>query len=247
MAKKVVDVSQHNGAINWPLVAKNVDAAIIRAGYRGYGAAGTLVTDSQFKANITGALSAGLPVGAYWCSQALSEAEARAEADYLAKLLKGYTITYPVYLDSEWMEPNAQGRADRISKARRTQYAMTFLRAVRDYGYKPGLYTGEFWFTDQLDGPAMAKDGVEIWLAKWGSVKPRHDHDAWQYTETAIVPGIAGKADLSHFYVDYAASGEIAEYREAVQKRFGFESHTMDYLQAYKYGKDLLYKLATRG
>ena len=64
MQMRVIDVSYHNGDIQWPLVANQVDAAIIRCGYRGYGAAGSLAVDPNFRANIQGALAAGLPVGA---------------------------------------------------------------------------------------------------------------------------------------------------------------------------------------
>lgn len=250
MAQKVVDVSQHNGTINWASVARNVDAAIIRVGYRGYGAAGTLQADAAFKRNIEAALKAGLPVGVYWCTQALSDAEAREEAKFVHNLIKGYDIVYPVYLDSEWMEPNAQGRADQISKSRRTQYALTWMKAIQDYGHKAGLYTGESWFTDFIDGPRIAREGYEIWLAKYSSTKPKHAHDGWQYTDSATVPGISGRADLSHFYVDYAAEAKKnvgAEYREAVKKRFGLEDNTLDYLASYQYGEDLLRKLATKG
>ena len=119
---KVTDVSQHNGNINWATVARNVDAVIIRAGYRGYGSAGTLQADTQFERNIEGAARAGIPVGVYWCTQALSDAEAKEEAKFVHNLIQDYEVVYPVYLDSEWMEPNAQGRADQISKARRTMH-----------------------------------------------------------------------------------------------------------------------------
>lgn len=243
MSRDVVDVSEANGVIDWPAVAKHVDAAIIRVGYRGYGAAGTLQTDKQFRRNIAEALAAGLPVGVYWCTQALSDDEAREEAAYVHGLIRDYKLAYPVYLDSEWMEPNARGRADQISKARRTQYALTWLQAMQTYGHTPGLYTGESWFTDLIDGPAIAKAGVAIWLAKYSGTSPRHPHAGWQYTDSATVPGISTRADLSHFYVDYAT----AEYRQAVQRRFGLEEATLDYLAAYKYGADLLRKLATGG
>lgn len=201
---KVIDVSQWNGNINWNTVAKNVDAVIIRAGYRGYGSAGTLATDPQFRANIQGATAAKIPVGVYWCSQALSDAEARSEAQYCADLLKGFDIQYPVYLDSEHMGPNACGRADKISKARRTQYGLTFCRAMRDKGYKTGLYCSESWYFDEIDGGAFDLAGFEIWIAKYSKIQPKYSCDAWQYTDKGSIPGISGYTDLSHFYKDYA-------------------------------------------
>lgn len=238
---KVIDVSHWNGVINWPTVAKNVDAVIIRAGYRGYGRAGTLATDPNFRKNIQGAITAKIPVGIYWCSQALSDVEAIAEATYCANLLRGFDIQFPVYLDSEHMGPNASGRADKISKARRTQYGLTFCRNIKDHGYTPGLYCSESWYTDEIDGAAFAKAGFEIWIAKYSKNKPKHECDAWQYTDAGKIPGISGNVDLSHFYKDYALSPEY----HAVQKRFGFSDSTMKYLAAYKHGASLLKKLAT--
>lgn len=238
--KKVIDVSEFNGYINWALVAKNVDAAIIKAGYRGYGAAGTLVTDKNFKANMQGAIFQKIPVGVYWCSQALSVAEAMAEADYLRRLLDGYDIRYPVYLDSEHMGPGASGRADEIGKSRRTAYGLAFCRAMRDYGHTAGLYCSESWYKTEIDGAAFEKDGFEIWIAKYAASKPSMACDAWQYTDKGYVPGISGHVDLSHFYWDYSISGD----RTLVQNRFGLGDNTMDYLMDYKYAAALLEKLA---
>lgn len=244
MAKlKVIDVSQFNGKINWAAVEPNVDAAIIRAGYRGYGAAGTLATDGAFKTNMQGAISAGIPVGVYWCSQAVSDAEALEEARYLNGLLKDFKVTYPVYLDSEHMGPNASGRADKIGKARRTQYGLTFCRAMESNGYKVGLYCSESWFYDEIDGAAFDREGFEIWIAKYSTIQPKYAHEAWQYTDKGKVAGIPGSVDLNHFYVDYG----LADYKDAVQKRFGLSDSTMAYLAGYRYAEDLLQKLATKG
>lgn len=238
-AKTVIDVSQFNGAIDWAEVkAGGVDAVIIRAGYRGYGGAGALATDARFAANIQGAHRAGIPVGVYWLSQAVSDAEALAEAQYLSGLMKPYEITYPVYLDSEWGEPNGKGRADQLTKARRTQYGLTFCRALRDRGYTAGLYCSESWYKDSIDGAAFAAAGFEIWIAKYAGVKPSMACNAWQYTDTGKVSGVTGNVDISEFYADDAA---------AVQARFGLGDSTMAYLAAYRFGTDLLAKLAAGG
>jgi GH25 family lysozyme M1 (1,4-beta-N-acetylmuramidase) len=238
---KVIDVSHWNGSINWSTVAKNVDAVIIRAGYRGYGSAGTLATDPKFRANIQGAIAAKIPVGVYWCTQALSDAEAVAEAKYCAELLKGFEIRYPVYLDSEHMGPNATGRADKISKTRRTQYGLTFCRAMKEYGYKTGLYCSESWYAAEIDGGAFDNAGYDIWIAKYSSNKPKYACDAWQYSDKGKISGISGNVDLNHFYKDYSKQSDY----EIVQKRFGFTDGTMEYLASYKHGTSLLKKLAT--
>lgn len=238
---KVLDVSHHNVVQDWGKVARDVDAVIIRAGYRGYGKAGTLATDKKFKSYIEGAIKAGIPVGVYWCSQALSDVEAQAEAVYCHKLIAPYKLQYPVYLDSEHMGPGGSGRADRIGKARRTQYGLAFCRAMKAYGNKVGLYCSESWYTAEIDGPLFAATGFATWVAKYSSSKPSMPCDAWQYTSKGKVSGVSGNVDLSHFYVDYGAD----DYREAVKKRFGFSDGTLDYLGRYQYGAELLRKLAT--
>nr|DAN90527.1 MAG TPA: hypothetical protein [Caudoviricetes sp.] len=204
MIRKVIDVSQHNGTIRWKNVKGKVDAVILRAGYRGYGADGTLAEDKLFRTNAAAASALNIPIGAYWLSQALNEKEALEEAAYLVKLLKPFRITYPVYLDSEYCEQNANGRGDQITKAQRTKNALAFLKAIAAAGYTAGLYCAENWFTAEIDGEAIRKAGYTIWCARLAG-KPRiGDHDAWQYTWTAKVPGIPGDVDMSEFYRDFA-------------------------------------------
>ena len=211
MSKLVIDVSQFQGTIDWAKVAPQVSAAIIRLGYRGYGAAGTLCTDPMYERNMRGAIAAGLPVGVYWCSQALSDAEALEEARYCVDKLRGYQLTYPVLLDSEHMGPNASGRADKIGKARRTQYGLTWARAMRDAGYIVGLYCSESWYTAEIDGYAFDDDGFDIWIAKYSQYAPKYRCDAWQFTSTARMDGISTNVDQNHVYKDYGDDGGIAD------------------------------------
>lgn len=203
MKLKVIDVSQFNGTISWRTVKNNVDAAILRAGYRGYGAAGVLTTDRKFKTNAAAANTVGVPIGVYWLSQALNTAEAEAEAAYLIKLLKPYKIAYPVYLDSEYCKQDGNGRGDRISKAQRTKNALAFLAAIKAAGYTAGLYCAENWYTDEIDGDAIRDAGYTIWCARLAGEPRIGDHDAWQFTWTAKVPGVAGDVDMSYFYKDF--------------------------------------------
>ena len=211
MSKLVIDVSQFQGTIDWKTVAPQVSAAIIRLGYRGYGSSGTLTTDPKWKENVEGAIAAGLPVGAYWCSQALSDAEALEEARYCISKLHGYNLTYPILLDSETMGPNASGRADKIGKARRTQYGLTWARAMRDAGYIVGLYCSESWYTAEIDGYAFDDDGFDIWIAKYSQYAPKYRCDAWQFTSTARMDGISTNVDQNHVYKDYGDDGGIAD------------------------------------
>lgn len=204
VTKNLIDVANPNGVINWSKVAATgIDGAIIRAGYRGYGTAGTLATDKQYKSNMTGANAAGVPVGAYWLSQATSDAEAVAEAKYLVGLLEPYRakIVFPVFLDSEYGEgKNATGRADRLPKQLRTQYGLKFLETVKAGGYTTGLYCSENWFSEFIDGEAFRAAGHTIWIANYNR-KPAIACDAWQYSRKGTVEGVGTAVDLDYFYV----------------------------------------------
>ena len=203
MAYKVVDISQWNGVIDWDKVKKEVDGAIIRAGYRGYGAAGSLATDAKFDTNMSEAIAAGIPVGVYWLSQALSETEAKEEAAYLIKLVKKYKITYPIYLDSEYGEVNEKGRADKLDKTTRTKFAKAFLKAIKSAGYTAGLYCSEWWFGNDIDGQSICNDGYTVWIANISNKPKVSKYDAWQYTWKGKISGINGDVDVSHFYKNF--------------------------------------------
>ena len=101
-AKTGIDVSSHQEEIDWAAVAASgVDYAMIRVGYRGYDQGG-LHIDAYAEANLQGALDAGLPVGVYFYSQAISVEEAREEANMLLDFIRDWDITYPVVFDWEW-------------------------------------------------------------------------------------------------------------------------------------------------
>lgn len=196
----IIDVSEANGGIDWAAAAKHIDGAVLRLGYRGYGSAGKLMTDRQWERNAAGCAVTGIPCGAYWVSQALDEAEALEEAQYVLSRLAGKRLSLPVFLDSEWGEAqHGSGRADRISPAQRTKNALTFLRELRAHGYRTGLYTGVSWFREQIAGEAIRADGHFIWLASVEHVEPSIPYDGWQYSWQGSVPGIGTAVDMSRF------------------------------------------------
>lgn len=112
-----IDVSAHQGKINWKKVAKQVDFAMIQAGYRGY-TEGKLAEDERFRENIQQALKYKLKVGVYFFSQAVTAKEAKAEAKYLLKLIKDYDITLNVAYDWEYIDNVDFGTAGRIRSKR---------------------------------------------------------------------------------------------------------------------------------
>lgn len=195
---KIIDVSEFNGAIAWHKVVNSCDGAIIRAGYRGYGS-GTLVTDKKLKTNLEAAKAAGVPIGVYFVTQAISEAEARLEARYTMALIKGYKLTLPIFIDSEDGGAGA-GRADhgKLSKEKRTAILKAFCEEIQSEGYATGIYASEYWLKTLVDLDKIKK--YYLWVAKYSTNKPSIVFNAWQYTSKGRIDGIIGNVDISDFY-----------------------------------------------
>ena len=209
---KIIDVSKYNGAINWTKAAKCCDGVIIRAGYRGYGT-GELVEDSNFKTNIGGAIKAGLKVGVYFVTQAISEEEGKQEAKYTKNLIKAYNLTLPIFIDSENGDPKGSGRADtkKLNRSKRSIILKAFCNEVEKDGYKAGVYASQSWFKDNLDLATLGK--FYKWVAKYSDTKPNISYDAWQYTDAGSIDGINGRVDVSIF------NNIVGEVKEKPRKR----------------------------
>ena len=211
---RVIDVSKYNGGIAWHKVVKNCDGAIIRAGYRGYGS-GKLVTDAKFKANIEAATAAGVPIGVYFVTQAVNVEEAKKEARYTMDLVKGYNLSFPIFIDSEDGN-NGAGRADRgkLSRFNRTAILKAFCEEIVKEGYTAGIYAGEYWLKTYLDVNLLKK--YYLWVAKYSTKKPSVPYNAWQYTDAGKIDGIIGKVDISDFTPIKTAKKSNEEVAEEV-------------------------------
>lgn len=193
----LIDVSHHQGAIDW---AKVPYRALVRIGYRGYGT-GALMKDEQFNANLAGAKANNKLLGFYFFSQAITVEEAREEADFCASLAP---TGYPLFFDSEWGHTTKtgvhDGRADNLTKAQRTACARAFCVRAAALGYQPGVYTFTSFATANIDYEGLCKDYIG-WLAdaraNYDTSLPRYIH---QYSQTAKggVPGITEEVDLNH-------------------------------------------------
>ena len=193
-----IDVSDHQGEIDWQAVAASgVEFAIIRCGWRGY-SGGSLNEDAHFHANIEGAKQAGIKVGVYFFSQATSLLEAAEEALYTVSLLEGYSLDLPVFFDWELIgtEP---ARTDDVSGATVTDAALEYCRLLESAGYDAGVYAylNLAYFTYDLN---RLKD-VTIWMGDPGTWPEfYYEHSYWQYSVTGAVPGIEGDVDLDVMY-----------------------------------------------
>ena len=190
---KGIDVSVHNGNIDWQKVKNaGIDFAILRAGY------GRLASqkDERFEQNYSGAKAAGVPVGAYWYSYAMSEDEARLEADVFLSIIKGKQFEFPVYYDVEEKKQFALGK-EKVSAIMRA-----FLKKVENAGYFVGLYGSASSMTTHTADDI--KSWYTIWLAHWvDQTNYSGAYGIWQHSEKGKVAGINGNVDLDICYKDF--------------------------------------------
>ena len=200
-----IDVSKYNGDINWDKVKKDgVDFVIVRVGYRGYGKSGTLCTDPNYKANIEGALAAGINVGVYYFTEALTTDEAREEAEFCISKIKDYNITLPVAIDYEYPTDgkNPIGRMynAKLTKAEATANVKAFCAAVKKAGYTPLVYANKSDLSSLINGKTIGNT-YKVWLANYTTKTTyANSYEYWQYTSSGKVNGITGKVDCNFWY-----------------------------------------------
>lgn len=193
-----IDVSKWNGSIDWNAVKNSgVSYVIIRCGYRG-SSQGSLIDDPTFATNIKGATAADLKVGVYFFTQAIDEVEAVEEASMVLDRIKGYKISYPIFLD---VEPSG-GRADSISADTRTAVCKAFCETIQNAGYTAGIYANKTWLTSKINVSSLS--AYKIWLAQYAAA-PTYTgrYDMWQYKSTGKVSGISGNVDMNISYLGY--------------------------------------------
>ena len=197
-----VDVSEHQGEIDWAAVASDgIDFAIIRAGYRGYGERGTLVEDACFRANMDGALAAGLDVGVYFFSQAVSEDEAAEEAAFLLSLMEDYpaeTLALPVFFDWEDISHD-DARTDGLDGETVTACAEVFCAHLAEAGYRPGIYGYRYLAYFSYDLPRLRD--TALWVGAIGASSDfYYAHEFWQNAVIEGVKGIRGAVDRDYWF-----------------------------------------------
>ncbi len=189
-----IDVSRYNTSINWTAVKKaGVDFAIIRVGYRGYGDSGTLCEDSYYKTNLKNATAAGIPVGVYIFSQALTTAEARAEANFVISRIKSYNVTLPVVMDYEFAGTSDSRLVKaNLTKAEATNNCLAFIDTVKKAGYEPMVYANKNYLTNNLNASTVAAE-ASIWLANYTTnTTYSGEYDYWQYAEDGYLSACSG-------------------------------------------------------
>ncbi len=198
MRSKGIDVSEHQGVIDWAKVAKDgVQFAVIRAGY------GRELSqkDKQFERNYAGAKAAGIQVGAYWYSYANSVERGEQEARTCLKVLEGKRFELPIFFDQEYEKSILA-----LSNKTRTDIVLKFLETVKGAGRKVGLYSSTNFIATRLQANRLT--AYPLWLAEYGS-KLHYTGKvwAWQYTSKGRVNGIKGNVDCNHGYFAQPQTG----------------------------------------
>lgn len=195
-----IDVSEFQGEVDWYAVkAAGVEFAFIRAGYRGM-TQGLLTEDSRFKQNLRDSGSAGLHRGVYFFSQAVTEHEAIAEAEFVIELLEGEELEYPIVFDweppvpSEEM-PESSLRAHGCSGEVVTKCAAAFCKRVKDGGYIPCVYFNKHQAYNFYDLEALKE--YDFWYAEYNPLPAIvYNFRTWQYSDGGTIPGIETTVDL---------------------------------------------------
>ena len=187
---KCIDVSTWQGSIDFNKVkSAGYDYVIIRAGY----GKEKSQKDNMFETNYKKAKSAGLKVGAYWFSYAMSPSTATAEADACLSCIKGKKFELPVYYDMEYQP------AMSTSNSNYTKMAVNFCNKLKSNGFKSGVYSSASVYDYLLNRKTLKNNGISIWNAEWYT-KPSITCDVWQYSDNGRINGISTNVDLNYIY-----------------------------------------------
>ncbi|MBR2284554.1 MAG: glycoside hydrolase family 25 protein [Ruminococcus sp.] len=191
MIRNGIDVSEHQGTIDWSKV--NTDFVIIRAGY------GREISqkDKQFETNYAGCKSRDIPCGAYWYSYATSVEDAKKEAAVCLEVIKGKQFEYPIYFDIE------EERQFRLGKTVCSEITKAFCATLEEAGYWVGIYSSKSHLETYLS--AEVRSRYTVWVAHYGVSKTTYsgDYQMWQKSAEGKIEGISGAVDLDECYYDY--------------------------------------------
>lgn len=197
MERFLIDVSEHQGVINWEQAKEHIDGAILRCGY---GMDIASQDDKQWARNVAECERLGIPFGVYIYSYATNTDRAKSEAQHVLRLIQGHKLSYPVYFDME--EPGTEGAA--------VANAIAFGDIIEAAGCWCGVYYNRNWHNNVIKGQL---DRFTRWGAGYGTnngqkqdnYKPGFGEDIWQYSSKGSVPGVPGNVDVNVCYRDFPA------------------------------------------
>lgn len=198
--KKGIDVSSHQGIINWAEVKNNIDFAIIRLGF---GDDFTSQDDKNFFDNVNGCINNGIPFGVYIYSYATNlggNASIQSEINHCKRLLSQISQKpFAVFIDME------DDSTKKLGKTLLTDFALEFCKQIAALGYKTGVYANQNWFRNYLNPNVIREQGYYIWVAKYSSESPKINcnYEIWQYSDNGRMSGINdNNVDLNYMIKD---------------------------------------------
>ena len=197
MQLSVIDVSEHQGNIDWNKVKNaGIAGAMIRSGY---GVKNPNQIDKQFHNNLAGCKAVGMPYGFYHYSYAMNAAEAESEADFCLEIIAGSNPQFPVAFDME------ESRQAALGKSVCADIAIAFCNKIRAAGYRPMLYTNLNWSRNYIDMAKIDAAGIDVWMAQYNTqCDYTGNYVMWQYSSSGRVDGItANTVDMNWCYKDY--------------------------------------------
>lgn len=205
-----IDVARYQGTVNWAQVAQSdVDFVMIRLGYRGL-EDGVITEDSNARYNLQEAQKQGIPIGAYFFSTAVTEAEAEEEARWVVDMVAQYSITYPIAYDCElFTDPSS--RQYGMNREDRMNVALAFLKEIEHRGYEGMFYSSKYDMEEGRWDMSRIEGEYKIWVAQYPEepypTTPESSysgtHHMWQYTRDGEVYGISTPVDLNVAYFGY--------------------------------------------
>ena len=189
-----IDVSEHNGTIDWEKVKNEIDFAIIRCGY---GEDTISQDDKTYLRNVMECERLGIPYGVYIYSYAINLDKAKSEVNHVIRLLKNKKTEYGIWFDME----DADGYKSRhnVSDQMCRDITYTFCSIMKSKGYNVGIYANYNWFTNILNDERL--DQYPKWVAQWGDkCDYKKEYVMWQYTNSGNVSGISGRVDMDYYY-----------------------------------------------
>jgi GH25 family lysozyme M1 (1,4-beta-N-acetylmuramidase) len=202
MSIKIIDVSHHQGIIDWNKVKQNIGGAILNCGY---GDDYEEQDDKQFKRNLRECERLGIPKGVYLYSHATTDAQAQSELSHILRLIKGHKFELPIFIDVE--EDGTQNYAARTCKI--------VCEGIKKAGFTPGVYASLYWWNTYLTGVTA----YPRWVAQWGSkCTYGGSYIMWQNSETGRIDGINGAVDTNYYYGTIGAAKTTAAKTTTVKK-----------------------------
>jgi GH25 family lysozyme M1 (1,4-beta-N-acetylmuramidase) len=198
-----VDLSRYQKTVDFEAIKnEGIDFCMLRVGARGY-ESGVIQEDEMFQEYISAAQEAGVEVGLYFYSQAVTEQEAIEEADFVLTRIGENKISYPIAFDMEYVD-NDTSRIETLTRSEKTKIALAFLNRIKEAGYTGMLYGDKEWLLKRIDLSQF--DTYDIWYAEEADIPDYpYRYSMWQYTRQGEVYGIDGYVDLNISFLDYSA------------------------------------------